>query len=125
MNRAKGVLLSVIVPVFNEAPTIAVSLDRLVAALPAEAEVIVVDDGSTDGTRDIVRRWMSASGRADSARRAAQVTLLEHRKNRGKTAALRTGLAAARGEWVVVHDADLEYDPRDIGRLLDVASAVG
>ncbi len=98
--------LSIVVPVYNEAATIAEVLDR-VRALPHAKEIIVVDDGSLDGTRDILRR--AAGG---------EVRVFFHKHNRGKGAALRTGITHVRGDVVVIQDADLEYDPRDIPSLL-------
>jgi glycosyltransferase involved in cell wall biosynthesis len=98
--------VSVVVPVYDEAATVARVLARLLA-LPLDAEVVVVDDGSGDGTAEAVLR---AAG--------DRVVLLRHEENRGKGAALRTGFAAARGEIVVVQDADLEYDPAEIGALV-------
>src|SRR5690349_16196490 len=93
--------LSVVVPCFNERATIADAL-ALVLASPWTGEVIVVDDGSTDGSPDIV------DGVDDD-----RVTLLRQPHNQGKGAALRRGFAAASMPYVVVQDADLEYDPRD------------
>jgi len=102
-------LLSVIVPVFNERSTVAEVIRRIRAVeLPVDIEVIVVDDGSSDGTDKI----LAALG--DSTFR-----VIDHQRNRGKGAAIRTGLAAARGDLVLVQDADLEYDPRDWSRLLE------
>jgi glycosyltransferase involved in cell wall biosynthesis len=98
--------LSIVVPVYNEAATIAVVLDR-VRALPNAKEIIVVDDGSLDGTRDILR---GAAG--------GEVRVFFHRQNLGKGAAVRTGIAHARGDVVVIQDGDLEYHPRDIPKLL-------
>ena len=108
--------LSIIVPVFNERATVLEVLDRL-AALTMDKEVIVVDDGSTDGTHELL---------ADRVRRAdgdGAVTLVRHPANRGKGAALATGIARAGGDYVVVQDADLEYDPADYERLLAVVAA--
>ena len=102
--------LSVVVPVFNEAATVR-ELLRRVTASPVRKEIVVVDDGSTDGTREILASEASASG--DTVLR-----VILHPANRGKGAALRTGFAAARGDVVVVQDADLEYDPAEYPRLL-------
>jgi len=101
-------LLSIITPVYNERQTIA-ELVRRVEAVDfgqAKVELIIVDDGSTDGTRDILKRL------------ERRHTVLFHTKNRGKGAAVRTGLAAAKGDVMVVQDADLEYDPNDLKHLL-------
>jgi glycosyltransferase involved in cell wall biosynthesis len=100
-------LLSVVIPVYNEARTIREIVAR-VRAVPIDKEVIIVDDHSTDGTRDVLREL----------ERQARVRVLYHAENRGKGAALRTGFAHAAGEVVLVQDADLEYDPRDYPKLL-------
>jgi glycosyltransferase involved in cell wall biosynthesis len=102
--------LSILVPAYDEAGTIAEVLRR-VAALGLDAEIVVVDDGSTDGTGAAVEAV---------ARDLPQgaVRLLAHERNRGKGAAVRSAIAASRGRIVVVQDADLEYDPRDLPRLI-------
>ena len=98
--------LSLIMPAYNEATTIRHALDRCLAQAFV-GEVIVVDDGSTDGTAHLVEM-------VDDPR----VRLLEHSVNRGKGAAIRTGIDAARYDFVGIQDADLEYDPADLARLL-------
>lgn len=101
-------LLSVVIPVFNERATI----DRILAAVSAvslDMEIIVVDDFSTDGTRE---RLAEPNGQD-------RMRVLYHDRNLGKGAALHTGFAAARGRFVVVQDADLEYDPNDFVKLLE------
>jgi glycosyltransferase involved in cell wall biosynthesis len=99
--------LSVIIPCYNEKATIEEIVRRVHAAAP-EAEILIVDDGSTDGTRDILRRIEGAPG----------VRVILHPKNQGKGAAIHTGIAAAGGQLLLVQDADLEYDPRDYPALL-------
>ncbi|HVA48840.1 MAG TPA: glycosyltransferase family 2 protein [Pirellulales bacterium] len=101
-------LLTVIVPVYNEAATVDELLRRVVD-VPLEIQVIVVDDGSSDGTTAILERWEGHP----------LVELLAHTRNRGKGAAVRTALEHARGRYAIVQDADLEYDPRDYLRLLE------
>jgi dolichol-phosphate hexosyltransferase len=96
-------------PVYNEAPTVAKAIDELLATdLGMDFELIIVDDGSSDGTRAIL----------DSADFPDRVRVLHHEENRGKGAAVRTGLAEARGEFTAIFDADLEYEPDDLAELL-------
>jgi dolichol-phosphate mannosyltransferase len=100
-------LLSVLVPVYNERDTLE-SLLRRVLAVPVDKEVIVVDDGSRDGTREVLARLAGE----------LPIRALYHERNRGKGAAIRTALAEARGEFTIIQDADLEYDPEEYPRLL-------
>jgi len=105
-DRWKG-RVSVIVPVYNEA----VHLNELLQAIqasPVKKEIIIVDDGSTDGTREKLQALPPAD----------DVTIIFHEKNCGKGAAVRTALAYARGEYVLIQDSDLEYDPQDYPALL-------
>jgi glycosyltransferase involved in cell wall biosynthesis len=99
------VKLSILIPAYNESDTIDEILS-VVTAVQVDKEVIVVDDCSTDGTRQILAQWED------------QVRLICHTHNRGKGAAVRTALAAATGDAVIIQDADLEYDPNEYGRLL-------
>ena len=99
--------LSVVVPCFNEEATIATLVDQVLAS-PWVAEVVVVDDGSSDDSRRIL-------GELSDSR----VTVVLHERNQGKGAALRTGFARASADFVVVQDADLEYDPSEYGVLLE------
>lgn len=99
--------LSVVVPCFNEEATIATLVEQVLTS-PWVAEVVVVDDGSSDRSRDIL-----------STLSDERVTVVLHERNRGKGAALRTGFARATADFVVVQDADLEYDPSEYGVLLE------
>ena len=103
--------LTILMPVFNELKTVEAAIDdALTAELPVEArQLVIVDDGSTDGTRELLasKSW------------PAEVTVVEHDRNRGKGAALQTGLHHATGDWSAILDADLEYRASDLGPLLE------
>ncbi|MGA7926772.1 MAG: glycosyltransferase family 2 protein [Candidatus Sulfotelmatobacter sp.] len=101
--------VSVIVPVYNEIPHVDELLEAIHAS-PVKKEIIVVDDGSTDGTREKLRAMPLANNN--------DVTVVFHEKNCGKGAAIRTALQYARGEYVLIQDSDLEYDPQDYPALL-------
>ncbi|MDM4721814.1 glycosyltransferase family 2 protein [Micromonospora sp. WMMA1363] len=100
--------LSILMPVYNEEERIADALKQALAVdYPCEIELVVVDDGSRDSTGEIL-------GRADDAR----LRVITHPRNAGKGAAIRTAVDQAEGEYMVILDADLEYDPQDIPKLL-------
>ncbi|HVB91500.1 MAG TPA: glycosyltransferase family 2 protein [Acidimicrobiales bacterium] len=101
--------LTVIMPVFNERATVAEIIRRMRAVeLPVVLQIIVVDDGSNDGTDKVLHALEDST-----------VRVMSHPHNQGKGAAIRTGLAEARGDLVMIQDADLEYDPDDWPRLLE------
>ena len=102
-------MLSILMPVFNERDRVEQAIAEVLATeLPTDVELIVIDDGSTDGTREILRAG-SWDGR---------VRLFEHEHNQGKGAAIQTALAKAQGQYAAIFDADLEYDPADLGLLM-------
>ena len=109
----KNLLLSVVVPAYNEAATVEAALRR-VRDVPLRVEIIVVNDASTDGTREILDQ-LARDGLVDQ--------VIHHDRNRGKGAGIRSGIAAATGDALVVQDADLEYDPADLPALLQPISS--
>jgi glycosyltransferase involved in cell wall biosynthesis len=121
------VRLSIIIPVYNERPTLEDIVQRVQAVdltvnrrgdnplfdgpIKVERELVIVDDGSTDGSRDLLDTWRK--------KHASTMKIIFHDVNRGKGAALRTGFQHATGDMLIVQDADLEYDPRDYVKLLE------
>jgi len=110
--KGDSLKLSILIPVYNERYLVRELLHRVLAVeVPgiSELEVVVVDDGSKDGTRELLREF---------AAREPRIRYIEHDRNQGKGAAVRTAIAAATGDLIVFQDADLEYDPRDYARLV-------
>ena len=105
--------LSVLVPVYNEVATVRALLSR-VRAVPIPKEIIVIDDCSTDGTREALEAFRAEVGDTPENR----LVLLSHAQNQGKGAAVRTGIARVTGDIVIIQDADLEYDPAEYPRLI-------
>jgi dolichol-phosphate mannosyltransferase len=101
--------LTVLIPVYNEERTIETLLRRVAEGPYPDKEVVVIDDGSTDATSRLLEGWIGRPG----------FRVLRHGRNRGKGAAVRTGLLHARGEVTIIQDADLEYDPADYPRLVE------
>lgn len=109
MNAAGTVEVTVVMPVFNERATIERAVAEVLRAQFSDSfELLIVDDGSTDGTREFLREQVWAD----------RVRVLYHDRNRGKGAAIRTALREARGTYTAIMDADLEYDPSDFSLLL-------
>jgi glycosyltransferase involved in cell wall biosynthesis len=104
--------LSVVIPVYNEKNTIQNVIDKVKQA-PVEKEIIIVDDGSDDGTKDLLNNIIKQeSGNID-------IKVLHHDKNKGKGQAIKKGFLLAKGDYVIIQDADLEYDPDEYPKLLE------
>lgn len=102
--------ISVIIPCFNESRTIGMLLRKVIdVKLDMEVEIIVIDDGSTDGTRDYLKSLEN---------KESNLKIIFHEKNKGKGAALRSGFKASSGEIIIIQDADLEYNPNEYKKLL-------
>jgi glycosyltransferase involved in cell wall biosynthesis len=104
--------LSIMIPVYNEEPTVKMAIGRILdTEYPVDqVELVIVNDGSTDGTSAILRELASADSR---------INLVEHERNSGKGDAIRTAIQHANGTYAAIMDADLEYEPSDIGKLLE------
>ena len=111
-GRMSSVMLSVIIPVYNEANTLREIVDRVMkSSIPIARELIVVDDASNDATPEVLKQIAAEHG--------DEIRTLSHPANRGKGAAIRSGIAHAKGQIILIQDADLEYDPRDYPLLLE------
>ena len=100
-----------IVPVFNEKNTVEKTLDKLIKTSidKVKKEIVVINDGSSDGTSEILNNYV---------KNKKNIILVHHKKNQGKGAAIRTGMKSAKGDFVVIQDADLEYDPAYLNKLI-------
>jgi glycosyltransferase involved in cell wall biosynthesis len=103
--------LSIIIPVYNEEKTISKVIDKLLKVkLPCRKEIIIVDDGSTDGTKEITK---------NQKLRTKNIKIIMHKHNQGKGAAIQSGIKKATGDYILIQDADLEYNPQEIHKLLN------
>jgi glycosyltransferase involved in cell wall biosynthesis len=114
MSASPVSLLSILIPVFNEERLVAELLGRVaevVLPMGMPRELVIVDDGSSDRTREVVSQWIEAHP-------AVEAKLVIHDRNLGKGAAVRTGIDSSKGDVLVIQDADLEYDPNDIVEVI-------
>lgn len=114
--RTSPPVLTVIMPVYNERKTLPGLLERI-RAVPIELNIVIVDDGSTDGTREFLQSEVEGSDPG--------VTVIYHSENRGKGAAIRSGIPSATGEYCIVQDGDLEYNPEDFVEIVRALTATG
>jgi glycosyltransferase involved in cell wall biosynthesis len=101
--------ISILIPAYNEASSIKMVIDKVIATnLPIKKEIIVIDDGSNDGTREIL----------EILSKNRKIIVINHTENLGKGVAVKTGIEKATGDYIVIQDADLEYDPNEINKLM-------
>lgn len=108
--------LSVVIPVYNEKGTVRTIIDRVKAVEGVEKEIVLVEDGSTDGSIEVLKQLKNED---------TSLKIIFHEKNQGKGASLRDGFREALGDYVIVQDADLEYDPQDYKILLNALDVYG
>ena len=113
-------LLSIIVPAYNEINFIEEAI-RCVSEAPYDKEIIIVDDGSTDGTREVLNSILNAQNSKPESidQHSNEIRVIFDKKNMGKGGAVRTGINIAKGDIIIIQDADLEYDPKDYPVLLE------
>lgn len=109
MNSQSDLLLSIIIPCYNEKDSLKKIIDAVNASPVARKEIIIVDDNSDDGTREILKKEIAP----------LVSKILYHETNQGKGAAIRTGIESAKGDIVLIQDADLEYDPQEYPLILN------
>ena len=122
IRSIRGVMvdLSIVVPVYNEKDTIE-EVIRRVRELPLATELIIVDDGSTDGTREVLKRYEEGSPRQVGVGPSSGIKVIYQFKNQGKGVALREGFKHVSGKYIAIQDADLEYDPEDLIKMYELA----
>lgn len=105
--------LSIIIPVYNEEQTISTILEKVTTVnLPCEKEIIIINDASTDNTDNNIKKWIN------KRKQKIRIKAINHTRNRGKGAAIQNGIKVASGDYTLIQDADLEYDPYEIIKLL-------
>ena len=109
--------LSIIIPVYNERETIQKVVDK-VKAVNIEKEILIVDDGSTDGTGEILKTVENLAFKVEGEKPKTDIKVIYHLQNRGKGASIKTALSYVTGDIIIIQDGDLEYDPQDYSKLI-------